>query len=218
MSKRFIVLLTAVFAVALFAAASVLYRPHGPPPAAPAVSETLARPHAPVIGRATAPVTVVEFFDPACESCRAMYPIVKQILAQYPDDVRLVLRYAPLHKGSDQAVRIIEAARSQDKLLPVLEALLEAQPVWADHGRPDIARAWTAAAAAGLDLERARRDAARPELEALIRQDVADLIVHRVKGTPTFFVNGRLLPGLSRESLQTLVDEEVAAERKRGRR
>lgn len=212
MSRRLIVLVTAVFAVALFAAASVLYRPQPPPAAA-----MLVRPHAPVIGRLDAPVTIVEFFDPACESCRAFYPLTKQILAQYPDHVRLVLRYATLHQGSDQAVRIIEAARLQGKLTPVLEALLEAQPAWADHGRPDIARAWSAAAAAGLDLARARNDAQRPELDALIRQDVADLIAHRVKGTPTFFVNGRLLPGLSRAHLQTLVDEEVAKARARGR-
>ena len=217
MSQRLIVLLTAVFAVALFAAASVLYGPNAPPTAVPAVSDTLVRPHAPVIGRATAPVTIVEFFDPACESCRAMYPVVKKILADYPSDVRLVLRYATLHQGSDQAVRIIEAARLQGKLIPVLEALLEAQPTWADHARPDIAMAWAAAAAAGLDPDRARRDAARPELDALIRQDVADLITHRVKGTPTFFVNGRLLPGLGRQQLEALVAEEVATARQRAK-
>jgi len=60
--------------------------------------------HSPVFGPANAPVTIVEFFDPACETCRAFYPIVKDILAQYPSEVRLVIRYAPLHKGSDVVV------------------------------------------------------------------------------------------------------------------
>ena len=215
MSKRLIVLVTAACAVALFAAASVFYRPNAPPTAVPAVYDALVRPHAPVIGRATAPVTIVEFFDPACESCRAMYPVVKRIMADYPNDVRLVLRYATLHQGSDQAVRIIEAARLQDKLLPVLEALLEAQPAWADHARPDIARAWTAAAAAGLDVDRARKDATRPEIDALLRQDVADLIANRIKGTPTFFVNGKPLPSFGVKPLQDLVRSEVEATRKK---
>lgn len=120
----------------------------------------LVRDHAPIIGPAQAPVTIVEFFDPACEMCRAFYPHVKKILADHPNDVRLVLRYAPFHKGSDEAVRLLEAARRQNKFVPVLEALLAAQPEWASHESPDIKIAWTAAAAAGLDLERARRDAA----------------------------------------------------------
>lgn len=78
MSRRLIIMVTAVFAVALFAAGSVLYRPPVPPAAGPSGVAMLVRPHAPVIGRATAPVTIVEFFDPSCESCRAFYPVVKQ--------------------------------------------------------------------------------------------------------------------------------------------
>jgi protein-disulfide isomerase len=50
--------------------------------------------HSPVIGNTSAPVTIVEFFDPACEACAAISPFVKSILAENPQDVRLVLRYA----------------------------------------------------------------------------------------------------------------------------
>ena len=98
--------------------------------------DRLVRPHSPVFGPVNAPVTIVEFFDPACETCRAFYPIVKDILRQYPEDVRLVIRYAPFHPGSDQVVALLEAAKRQDKYEPVLELLLAAQPLWADHGQP----------------------------------------------------------------------------------
>ena len=63
-----------------------------------------------MFGPSEAPVTIVEFFDPSCEACRAFYPFVKNILTQYPDDVRLVLRYAAFHGGSDQAIGTLEAA------------------------------------------------------------------------------------------------------------
>lgn len=76
----------------------------------------LIRPHSPMVGPPEARVTIVEFFDPSCEACRAFYPIVKQIMGEYPKDTRLVLRYAALHAGSDEAVRILEAARLQDKV------------------------------------------------------------------------------------------------------
>jgi len=170
------------------------------------------------MGPANAPVTIVEFFDPACESCRAVYPFVKQLLAQYPNEVRLVLRYAPFHPGSSEAVRIIEASRLQDKFIPVLEALLRVQPLWADHGRPDIAKAWDAAGAAGLDLERARKDATRSQFDELLRLDVADLQTFEIKATPTFFVNDKPLVILGQRQLQDLVEEEVAAARKSGRK
>jgi protein-disulfide isomerase len=135
----------------------------------------LVRMHSPVLGPQGAPVTIVEFFDPACETCRAFYPIVKNIMAKYPDDVQLVIRYAPFHQGSDQVVKLLEAAKRQGRYEPVLEAVLQAQPTWADHGRSNPDLTFDIAKAAGLDIERAREDMARPEMLALLEQDVADL-------------------------------------------
>ena len=170
----------------------------------------LVRMHSPVLGPQSAPVTIVEFFDPACETCRAFYPIVKSLMAKYPDDVRLVIRYAPFHQGSDQVVKLLEAAKRQGRYQPVLEAVLQAQPTWADHGRPNPDLTFEIAKAAGLDIERAREDMARPEMQALLEQDVADLTALQVSRTPTFFVNGRSLPNFGPEHLAALVAEEVA--------
>jgi Protein-disulfide isomerase len=169
----------------------------------------LVRMHTPIIGPQNAPVTIVEFFDPACETCRAFYPIVKQIMAQHPDKVRLALRYAPFHHGSDQVVKLIEAARKQGLYTPVLEALLAAQPEWADHAAPNIGIAFEAAARAGLDMERARQDMETPEIQAVLAQDIEDLTALQVSKTPTFFVNGRSLPSFGPEPLARLVAEEV---------
>ncbi len=166
-----------------------------------------------MIGRADAPVTIVEFFDPACESCRAFHPTVKQILAEHSNDVRLVVRYAPLHNGSEEAVRILEAARLQGKFEAVLEALLNAQPMWASQSAPDLNKAWDAAQKAGLDEVRARRDMTSPEIDAILRQDIADMAAVRLKGTPTFFVNGKQPPQFGRRELADFVRAEVQAAR-----
>ena len=169
----------------------------------------LVRMHTPIIGPQNAPVTIVEFFDPACETCRAFYPIVKQIMAQHPDKVRLALRYAPFHHGSDQVVKLIEAARKQGLYTLVLEALLATQPEWADHAAPNIGIAFEAAARAGLDMGRARQDMETPEIQAVLAQDIEDLTALQVSKTPTFFVNGRSLPSFGPEQLARLVAEEV---------
>ena len=174
----------------------------------------LVRMHSPVFGPQDAPVTIVEFFDPACETCRAFYPIVKKLMAKYPNDVRLVFRYAPFHQGSDQVVKLLESSKSQGKYQAVLEAVLAAQPSWADHGQPNIENAFKAAEQAGLDLSKARKDMENPGMQAVLQQDMEDLTALKVTKTPTFFVNGRSLPSFGPDQLAELVAEEVAKAKK----
>ncbi|MCC6208103.1 MAG: DsbA family protein [Gammaproteobacteria bacterium] len=180
--------------------------------AAPAGGE-LVRPHSPVLGPVDAPVTIVEFFDPACEACRTFYPVVKQILAMFPGNVRLVMRYTPFHQGSDEVVRILEAARIQGQYESVLEALLARQPEWAVHGAPDLALAWDIAGVAGLDLARARADAVTPPVDVVLKQDLADAQAGGVTQTPTFFVHGKPLPSFGARQLLELVKSEVESQR-----
>lgn len=174
----------------------------------------LVRMHSPVFGPQNAPVTIVEFFDPACETCRAFYPIVKDLMARYPSDVRLVIRYAPFHQGSDVVVKLLESAKGQGKYQAVLEAVLAAQPAWADHGQPNVEIAFQAAEQAGLDLAKARQDIEKAGMQALLQQDIEDLTALQVTKTPTFFVNGRSLPSFGPDQLAALVAEEVAKVKK----
>lgn len=57
-------------------------------------------------------------------SCRAFRPIVKQIRAAFPTQVRVIMRYAAFHPGLDEAVRILQTARIQNLFEPVLTALV----------------------------------------------------------------------------------------------
>ncbi len=213
MNRRTLVLSTLAFAALAFTAGALLLRPEQPARAGAGLpaGSPLVRFGAPILGRQEAPVTVVEFFDPACEACRAFHPVVKEILERYPEDVRVVLRYAAFHDGSAEALGILEAARRQDLFEPVLEALLEAQPVWANHGQPRIEAAWEAAAATGLDLERAREDANAPEVLARLAQERADVETIGVAQTPTFFVDGRPLLDFGAEPLLEMVRTQVEA-------
>ncbi|RYX98253.1 MAG: disulfide bond formation protein DsbA [Comamonadaceae bacterium] len=169
------------------------------------------RTHSPTYGPATAKVRIVEFFDPACETCRAFYPLVKRMVDGYGGKVQLVLRYVPFHEGSDVAVKILEAARLQDERFfwPVTETVLGAQPAWAAHGNPSPEHIWEFLGKTGLDVAKARQDVNRPSIQAVIDQDMADAKTLRVTKTPGFFVNGRPLVDFGHEQLRQLVDEEV---------
>ncbi len=171
--------------------------------------DALIRMHSPTLGKPDAPVVIVEFLDPACETCRAFYPLVKDILAANPDQVRLVLRYAPFHNGSDKVVAVLEAARKQGKFWPALEALLATQEDWSPNHTPQVELVWPHLEGLGLDMEKMRIDMHAPEIANLIAQDLADSETLKVNQTPEFFVNGKPMPSFGYEQLIALVDQAL---------
>ena len=216
MKNRSIVLSALTVGLAIFAAA-VWYQARPAPiaqvePVQPEIAEALMRPYSPIMGPEDAPVTIVEFFDPACEACRAFYPVIKDIMAEHDGQVRVVLRYTAFHgAASEEAIRVMEAARMQDVYIPVKEAILEFQPRWASHGEPAPGLILGIAEQAGLDIELARVQMMAPQTMGVLNQDRADVETIGVRQTPTFFVNGKPLDPFGADELRALVAAEVAA-------
>ena len=215
MNRRTLIIVTAVVAVGLFAIGGLLYSPTSKEVAVtkPVSNEApRVRPHSPVFGAKDAPVTIVEFFDPACEACRAFHPVVKKILSEFQGKVRVVLRYTPFHgEASEQAIRVLEAARMQGVFEPVLEALLEFQPRWASHGAPAPGLILAIAEQAGLNADNAQTQMMAPQTVGVLNQDRADVEAVGVRQTPTFFVNGKPLDPFGADELRALVAAEVSA-------
>jgi protein-disulfide isomerase len=178
----------------------------------------LVRADSPTLGPADAPVTLVEFLDPECESCAAFYPTVKQILKDYNGKVRLVVRYMPLHQNSMLAAMFTEAAGEQGKYWEMQETLFRRQPEWGErHGEPHPTSSKSPAALfeiyameLGLDVEKIRRAVAQNRYAAKLERDKSDGQSLGVRQTPTFFVNGRQLARFSEQDLRSLIDEELA--------
>lgn len=180
--------------------------------AVPDLNAVLLRPASPVLGPEDAKVTLVEFFDPSCEACRAFHPVLKQLRDEFPNDLRIVMRYAAFHQGSDEAVAILEAARRQNLFEPVLNVLLETQPNWALHDGPNLDIAWTAAAQAGLSIANRDIETRAPGTVAILNQDRADIETLGVRATPTFFLQGQPLNVESFNALISAVRSAVEAE------
>lgn len=169
----------------------------------------LASSHAPSLGDPAARVHVVEFIDPACETCALFFPLVKQVMAQNPGKIRLSVRHLAFHQGSDFVVRMLEASRNQDKYWPTLETLLATQSRWAINHVVQPQLAMQAVAGVGLDMERLMADMNAPEVTARIQRDLADAKTVQVTATPEYFINGRPLPSFGQQQLLGLIAEEL---------
>jgi len=174
-------------------------------------ASTFVREHSQTLGSDDAKVYLIEFSDPACETCATYHSFVKKLMTANPGKIKLVVRYAPFHDGSDYMVKILEAARKQGKYWETLEVMFKTQPHWASHHNPQPQLIWKFLPNAGLDLEKIRNDMNDPEIAKLIQQDLADAKTLNVRKTPGFFVNGKPLLRFGRNQLQELVESEINA-------
>jgi protein-disulfide isomerase len=201
--------------IVAFAIGSWLYRPApeatppAPSPAPGTPPPQLIRDYSPAVGPAEAPVTVVEFLDPECESCAAMHPIVKDVMREFDGKVRLVVRYMPFHGNSVLAASLLEAARGRERYWQLMDTFFARQPEWADHRSPRPGLLLQYARDLGLDQQSVQDATRNADIAARIQQDKADGLALGVRGTPTFFVNGRMLMQLGRAPLRNAVLEAL---------
>jgi protein-disulfide isomerase len=177
------------------------------PPAATA--NALSSNHSPTLGDASAKVHVVEFLDPACETCAQFFPLVKQRMVENAGRIRLSVRHVAFHNGSDYVVRILEASRKQDKYWKTLEALLESQATWAPNHTVQPGLVMQAISGVGLDNDQLMIDMTAPEVAQRMEQDRNDAIALKVTATPEYFVNGRPMPSFGEAQLQNLISEAL---------
>ncbi|MDX2495106.1 MAG: thioredoxin domain-containing protein [Desulfuromusa sp.] len=174
-------------------------------------AELFVRDHSSTLGSDDAKVYLVEFMDPACETCAAFAPFVKQIMAANPGKIKLVLRYAPFHDGADNFVKILEAAKMQGKYWETLDVMFKSQNIWASHGHWQPERLWEVLPKAGVDIEKIRKDMHSPAIAKIIEQDMADVKTLNVQKTPGYFVNGKPLQTFGYRQLQQLIQTELDA-------
>ena len=172
-------------------------------------ASTFVRDHSQTLGRDDAKVYLVEFMDPACETCAAFSPFVKQIMKANPGRIKLVIRYAPFHDGAEYFVKILEAAKKQGKYWETLDVMYQSQSIWASHHKPQPQKIWQFLPKAGLNIEQIRKDMNDPAIEKLIEQDLADAKTLNVRKTPGFFANGKPLQSFGYQQLQHLIHSEI---------
>ena len=174
-------------------------------------AELFIRDHSQSLGSDDAKVYLVEFMDPACETCAAFAPFIKKIMNANPGKIKLVLRYAPFHDGADNFVKILEAARMQGKYWETLDVMFKSQNIWASHGNWQPEKLWDILPRAGVDIKQIRKDMHSPAIAKIIEQDMADVKTLNVQKTPGYFVNGKPLQNFGYKQLYQLIQTELDA-------
>ena len=160
-------------------------------------------------GREDATVTLVEYADYECPYCGRAEVVIRELLADFENDLRYVWRYLPLtdvHPHAQLAAEAAEAAAAQGAFWPMHDLLITHQDALE---LPDLRRY---AAEVDLDLERFWDDLRARTHAPRVAEDVDSADASRVTGTPSFFVNGRHHDGAyDIETLTRLVRETLAA-------
>ena len=145
-------------------------------------------------GNPNASLTLVEYSDFQCPACGTYYPIVKQLMGEFGDRVKLVYRHFPLrqvHESADLAARAAEAAGVQGKFWEMHDTLFENQKRWTLIPFAAETAILNYAKSLGLTINQFKNDLNSPETETKVENNYQSGISAGVNHTPTFFINGK---------------------------
>jgi protein-disulfide isomerase len=159
-----------------------------------------------VRGPKDAPVTVVMFSDFQCPFCSQAIGIVDEALKGYPKDVKFIMKQFPLrqiHPNADPAARAAIAAGKQGKFWEMHDELYK-------NGRnlsPETIKG--IAEKIGLDSKKWEADMNSDGVKKQVDDELALGAKVDVRGTPSIFVEGKVLQNRSVEGMKAQIDEEL---------
>lgn len=168
------------------------------------------------LGKGTTGVELVQYGDFECPGCGAFFPIVKQVTDSYKDQIKFKFVHFPLtqlHLNAQSAARAAEAAGNQGKFWEMHDLLYENQQAWkTTTNASGTFQAY--AQQIGLDITKFKTDYSSATTNAIINADIKTGQALKVTGTPTFFLNGKLIEDnnsiSSFEKLKAVIDAEIA--------
>jgi predicted DsbA family dithiol-disulfide isomerase len=163
----------------------------------------------PSIGPRNAPVTIVEFSDFQCPYCKQAAISLNGLRQSYGSNVRLVFKQMPLpiHPDAFKAAQASVCADEQGKFWEYHDTLFDSTDLSEqalNNHASDL----------GLKADEFKICLASEASAAVVRRDLAN-----VQGTPTFFINGRLVRGMkSFEDFSSLIHRALTQTRREGKR
>lgn len=174
------------------------------PPALPFAEVNVDKNH--FTGPSDAAVTIVEFSDYKCPSCRRAHKMTKDIKKQYQGKIKWVFKDYPLnrHKGAKEMAAAARCAGEQGKFWEYQDIMFTFEGTVTNTKLKEAARK------IGLDMARFTRSLESKKHISAVEQDIKDAKDVGVSSTPTFIIDGRLSPGnLSPEKFKQMIDDAL---------
>ncbi len=132
-------------------------------------------------------------------------PVLEQVLEQYPDKVKVVFKHYPLrnHQYAFKAATATMAAHDKGKFWEFHDRLFQNYKQISDQKIDQIA------GDLGLDLAVFKKLQQSAKVQSSVRRDMQDAAAADVRGTPSVFVNGRLLKRRSLTGFKQAIDAEL---------
>jgi len=157
-------------------------------------------------GNTTAKVVFTEYSDFQCPACGYAEPIIRTLRAEYRDTIAFRYVHFPLtniHENAFRAAEASECANDQGKFWEYHDKLFENQRDLGDPLYIRIAEELNLSITsfqACLDTE-AKKETVLNDLKESMSKDL--------KGTPSFFVNDRLVENYTYDAIKSMIDEEL---------
>jgi protein-disulfide isomerase len=164
--------------------------------------------HSPALGPPDAPITIIEFSDLQCPFCARVVPTLKELMKQYPTQIKWVFRNYPLdfHADAQLAHQATLAAGEQSKFWEMHDLVFSDQESIKKDALFDKARRLN------LDMTKFAADLESEKIKSQIESDRQSGAALRVDGTPTFYINSQEYSGaISLEQFQAAINKELAA-------
>lgn len=161
---------------------------------------------APVKGNAGAKITVVEFVDYECPHCKRVQPVLRQMLDEFRDDVKLVFKHYPLggHTNARLAAEAAMAAHKQGKFWAYSDKVWQHAEALTPAVMEQIAKE------VGLDVAQWRADLQSDAIKQRVSKDRSQGEVLGIRSTPTIYLNGREYSDARElDSLRDWIHEEL---------
>src|SRR5580765_6419005 len=146
-----------------------------------------------VRGNPNAAVTLEEFGDFQCPACGSYEPELKKMEAEFGDKLKVIFRELPLlptHEHALMAAQAAEAAGVQAKFWEMHDLLYANQTKWV--AEKDLVPVFVDyAKQIGINPDQFMKDLSGETVTTRIFQDGKRAHSFGLKGTPSFFVNGK---------------------------
>jgi protein-disulfide isomerase len=165
---------------------------------------------APFMGREDAPVVLIVFTDYQCPYCAKLLPILNQLIENNKETLKIVMKNFPLpmHNFARKAASIALAADTLGKFWEIQEKLYK------NTKQMDISLIQEIASDLKVDPDEFQKKMDSKEVQSRISMDIMDGENADVRGTPTIFIDGKIVESRSIKGIQNIINTQLQGKQK----